>query len=380
MRCGTCASSTGATMPASTMPDEALPIHATVASDFNDPGTNRLYRARWGVVAERTRVRFVADWIWWSTTPPNSTWSRPAGERYLAEIVEEIRRLRPLGRRSRPIWPSSWYRLRGAVEVDLKEGPELAVGGPDDDGRRLSTRRTGRPWSAGTVGGRVRRARSSCTVRGPGGRVPLTTRPCRTPGPQGGPAPVPVVGRPAPLAAAGERAREFPYTAGIYPLKRTEEDPTRMFAGEGPPEQTNRRFHYLAAGMPAKRLSTAFDSVTLYGEDPHERPDIYGKVGNSGVSVATLDDAKKLYSGFDLCDPATSVSMTINGPAPMILAFFLNAAIDQACEKYITEHGLEGRWRPEDRRDLRGDRPRPRYHGPLPDGTTARADAARGDR
>ena len=129
---------------------------------------------------------------------------------------------------------------------------------------------------------------------------------------------------------------EFPYTAGVFPFKRAEEDPARMFAGEGPPEQTNRRFHYLAADTPAKRLSTAFDSVTLYGEDPHERPDVYGKVGNSGVSIATVDDAKKLYSGFDLSDPATSVSMTINGPAPMILAFFMNAAIDQACETYIT--------------------------------------------
>jgi methylmalonyl-CoA mutase len=133
---------------------------------------------------------------------------------------------------------------------------------------------------------------------------------------------------------------EFPYAAGVFPFKRELEDPTRMFAGEGPPEQTNRRFHYLAADQPAIRLSTAFDSVTLYGEDPHERPDIYGKVGNSGVSIATLDDAKKLYSGFDLSDPATSVSMTINGPAPMILAFFMNAAIDQACEKHIIENGL----------------------------------------
>ena len=119
----------------------------------------------------------------------------------------------------------------------------------------------------------------------------------------------------------------FPFTAGVFPFKRTEEDPTRMFAGEGGPEQTNRRFHYLSAGMAAIRLSTAFDSVTLYGQDPDVRPDIHGKVGNSGVSVATLDDAKKLYSGFDLLDPATSASMTINGPAPMILAFFLNAEI-----------------------------------------------------
>ena len=133
---------------------------------------------------------------------------------------------------------------------------------------------------------------------------------------------------------------EFPYTAGVYPFKRTGEDPTRMFAGEGGPERTNKRFHYLSQGMPAARLSTAFDSVTLYGEDPDFRPDIYGKIGNSGVSIATLNDAKKLYSGFDLCDPKTSVSMTINGPAPMLLAFFMNAAIDQECEKYIIEHGL----------------------------------------
>ena len=133
---------------------------------------------------------------------------------------------------------------------------------------------------------------------------------------------------------------EFPFTAGVFPLKREGEDPTRMFAGEGGPERTNRRFHYVSLGQAAKRLSTAFDSVTLYGEDPAYRPDIYGKVGNSGVSIATVDDAKKLYSGFDLCDPKTSVSMTINGPAPMLLAFFMNAAIDQLCEKYIFENNL----------------------------------------
>jgi len=133
---------------------------------------------------------------------------------------------------------------------------------------------------------------------------------------------------------------EFPYTAGVYPFKRTGEDPTRMFAGEGGPERTNKRFHYLSVDMPAARLSTAFDSVTLYGEDPDIRPDIFGKIGNSGVSIATLNDAKKLYSGFDLSNPKTSVSMTINGPAPMILAFFMNAAIDQECEKYIKEHDL----------------------------------------
>jgi len=134
---------------------------------------------------------------------------------------------------------------------------------------------------------------------------------------------------------------EFPFTAGLFPFKRQGEDPTRMFAGEGGPERTNRRFHYVSLGMPAKRLSTAFDSVTLYGNDPDIRPDIYGKIGNAGVSICCLDDAKKLYSGFDLCDPLTSVSMTINGPAPMMLSFFMNAAIDQQCEKYIKEKGLE---------------------------------------
>ena len=162
---------------------------------------------------------------------------------------------------------------------------------------------------------------------------------------------------------------EFPYTAGIYPFKREGEDPTRMFAGEGGPERTNRRFHYVSLGMPAKRLSTAFDSVTLYGNDPHIRPDIYGKIGNSGVSICCLDDAKKLYSGFDLADPKTSVSMTINGPAPMLLGFFMNAAIDQQCEKYIKQNNLvaevEAKIKAIYAANLEA---RPSYQGPLPEG------------
>ncbi len=159
----------------------------------------------------------------------------------------------------------------------------------------------------------------------------------------------------------------FPYTAGIYPFKRTGEDPTRMFAGEGGPERTNRRFHYVSAEMPAKRLSTAFDSVTLYGQDPALPPDIYGKIGNAGVSIATLDDAKKLYSGFDLINALTSVSMTINGPAPMILAFFMNAAIDQNVEKYLEENGLEGNIEAalKTKFDAKGLK-RPEYNGELP--------------
>jgi len=156
----------------------------------------------------------------------------------------------------------------------------------------------------------------------------------------------------------------FPFTAGVFPFKRTGEDPTRMFAGEGTPERTNRRFHFVCRGQPAARLSTAFDSVTLYGRDPDERPDIYGKVGNSGVSICTVDDAKKLYSGFDLCAPNTSVSMTINGPAPMVLAFFLNAAIDQGVEKHLRETGQRERAL----QALRGGRSFPTYDGELPEG------------
>jgi methylmalonyl-CoA mutase len=162
---------------------------------------------------------------------------------------------------------------------------------------------------------------------------------------------------------------EFPYTAGIYPFKREGEDPTRMFAGEGGPERTNRRFHYVSLGMPAKRLSTAFDSVTLYGNDPHVRPDIYGKIGNSGVSICCLDDAKKLYSGFDLADPKTSVSMTINGPAPMLLGFFMNAAIDQQCEKHIKQNGLEQEVKAKIEAIYKAKgQAVPSYQGPLPEG------------
>jgi methylmalonyl-CoA mutase len=162
---------------------------------------------------------------------------------------------------------------------------------------------------------------------------------------------------------------EFPYTAGLFPFKREGEDPTRMFAGEGGPERTNKRFHYVSLGLPAKRLSTAFDSVTLYGNDPDLRPDIYGKIGNSGVSICCLDDAKKLYSGFDLSNPSTSVSMTINGPAPMLLGFFMNAAIDQNCEKYITENGLEADIEKKIKAIYKKTgTERPKYQGELPEG------------
>ncbi|MDX1272810.1 methylmalonyl-CoA mutase family protein, partial [Bizionia paragorgiae] len=162
---------------------------------------------------------------------------------------------------------------------------------------------------------------------------------------------------------------EFPYTSGLYPFKRTGEDPARMFAGEGGPERTNRRFHYVSAGLPAKRLSTAFDSVTLYGNDPDLRPDIYGKIGNAGVSICCLDDAKKLYSGFNLAHVLTSVSMTINGPAPMLLGFFMNAAIDQQCEIYIKENALEKEVEAKIAKIYKEKGvERPQYNGELPEG------------
>ncbi len=344
-----------------TATDDALPIHLTIASEFNDPGTNRFYRAFLRALGERgLRLESTLD------LPTNDAAKQhvvpPERTRYLAEIVEEIRRYDVWADEQAAI-ADSLYRLEGAGQAGLDV--EQAIG---DAGQRLDpeNRRALGHWDGMLA--EYSGEEFIYHVRGKEIRVPLhqeTLSHTR----------IPRVALPR-YRSWGDRLAwllqenvpgEFPYTAGVFPFKRAEEDPARMFAGEGPPEQTNRRFHYLAEGQPAIRLSTAFDSVTLYGEDPHERPDIYGKVGNSGVSIATLDDAKKLYSGFDLSDPATSVSMTINGPAPMILAFFLNAAIDQACESYITETSsweeVEGKID-----GIYGDRPRPSYFGGLPPG------------
>ncbi len=344
-----------------TADDEDLPVHLTVASDFNDPGTNRFYLAflqalgEHGLKLESKLDLPLSDASKQHVVPPERT-------RYLAEIIESNRGY-DLRAAEQAELADNLYRLEGARQ----EGADVAEMLADAEERLDPENRHALEHWEGMI------AEYSGTefvyhVRGREIRVPLheeTLSHTR----------VPRVAMPR-YRSWGDRLRwllqenvpgEFPYTAGVYPFKRAEEDPARMFAGEGPPEQTNRRFHYLAAGMPAKRLSTAFDSVTLYGEDPHERPDIYGKVGNSGVSIATLDDAKKLYSGFDLSDPATSVSMTINGPAPMILAFFMNAAVDQACERHITENGL---WDEVAARidGIYADRSRPRYSGDLPDG------------
>ncbi|GIU92463.1 MAG: Fused isobutyryl-CoA mutase [Acidimicrobiia bacterium] len=352
--------------------DDQLPVVTTVASDFNDPGTNRAYRRLMKAVSDATGVEFVPDLELNLVDVPKHHIVPPQRQRYLAEIVETIR--------SYDSWVDQqveaaerWYRLQGALEeLEASEGPPEVVGelrarvaeaaaALDPEARRELER-----WE-GMVA-EYSGEEFVYHVRGGEVRVPLwheTLSHTR----------IPKVALPR-FSGWGDRLRwllqenlpgRFPYTAGIYPLRRTTEDPTRMFAGEGPPERTNRRFHYLAEGMGFARLSTAFDSVTLYGQDPDQRPDIYGKVGNSGVSVATVDDAKKLYSGFDLCDPKTSVSMTINGPAPMVLAFFLNAAIDQQCEKYIRANGLGDQVEAKIAEIYR-DRPRPRYHGELPSG------------
>ncbi len=341
--------------------DDDLPVHLTVASDFNDPGTNRFYRAlvaelaAHGLNLESKLDLPLSDSAKQHVVPPERT-------RYLAEIVEANRGYDTWAREQSKT-ADLLYRLEGArergAEVDHLVGEvEEAI---DPENRRALER-----WEA--LLAEYSGTEFIYHVRGREIRVPLheeTLSHTR----------VPKVALPR-YRSWGDRLHwllqenvpgEFPYTAGVFAFKRAEEDPARMFAGEGPPEQTNRRFHYLAAGMPAKRLSTAFDSVTLYGEDPHERPDIYGKVGNSGVSIASLDDAKKLYSGFDLSDPATSVSMTINGPAPMILAFFMNAAIDQACERHIDENDLWGEVETRIDEIYRG-RPRPAYEGDLPEG------------
>ena len=341
--------------------DEDIPVHLTIASDFNDPGTNRFYQALLTALGGRgfeiqSRLDLpVGTEAKLHVVPPNRT-------RYLAEIVEEVRGYNEWSGAQAEA-ADRLYRLVGAGEAGADVAGELAAAREVVTPENLKALER---WE-GTVA-EYAGEEFVYYVRGREIKVPLhheTLSHTR----------IPRVALPA-YRSWGDRLEwllqenvpgEFPYAAGVFPFKRPEEEPARMFAGEGPPEQTNARFHYVAAGMPAKRLSTAFDSVTLYGEDPHERPDIYGKVGNSGVSVATLDDAKKLYSGFDLSDPTTSVSMTINGPAPMILAFFMNTAIDQACETYITENDL---WDEVESRvmRLRGDRPAPTYHGDRPEG------------
>ena len=327
-----------------TAKDTELPVYGTIASQFNDPGVNNLFVALLKTIESKTAISFGITYLDSTDVLPSKAMIiPPARNRYLSEISDAIRSYNQQVEEQASI-ATKLYQLEGARELLNEPAARQAIDQQIEfwKGSFLPHwQQAIQAWPA------TKDAYASDTfvykVRGKEVRQPMHH--------------ITLSGTKLPRVILpkyqdwGDLLRwiaqenvpgSFPFTAGVFPLKRDSEDPTRMFAGEGGPERTNKRFHYVAMDQPAKRLSTAFDSVTLYGEDSDNRPDIYGKIGNAGVSIATVDDAKKLYSGFDLCDPKTSVSMTINGPAPIILAFFLNAAIDQQCERWITEHELWG--------------------------------------
>jgi isobutyryl-CoA mutase len=350
-----------------TAKDEVLPVVGTIASQFNDHGVNQLFEKLMIVIKEKTNISFGEL----AHEAPVTTTTRsqiipPSRVRYLSEIGETVHEYAQWVDEQCAI-ATRLYQLDGvsavAIDATVKAGlADIAAQlreQLDPENLKLIEQ-----WPAQVAA--FTADNYIFKVRDKEIRLPLFTESLSH-------SRIPKISLPR-YKDWGDLLRwqltenlpgEFPYAAGVFPLKREGEDPTRMFAGEGGPERTNKRFHYVSVDQPAKRLSTAFDSVTLYGEDPGHRPDIYGKVGNSGVSIATVDDAKKLYSGFDLCDPKTSVSMTINGPAPILLAFFMNAAIDQQCEKYIAENGLTEQINAKIASQFTN---RPMYNGGLPHG------------
>ncbi len=351
---------------------DTMPVYGTIASQFNDPGTNHLYEALLDILHAKTKVDLKSHMELHTGEPEKIYIIPPSRTRYLSEIADNNRNYDSWATRQ-SLLAHEWQALRTAKELigsDEEFTRTLLQSKADDIGMQLDgvNKQILEKWEEKR--NRYDADEYIYQVRNKEVRVPTYTeslshtriRRVSLPNYHSW-------GDILQWSLQENVPGEFPYTAGVYPFKREEEDPTRMFAGEGGPERTNRRFHYLSLDMPANRLSTAFDSVTLYGEDPDYRPDIYGKVGNSGVSICSLDDAKKLYSGFDLCDPRTSVSMTINGPAATICAFFMNAAIDQQCEKYIREHKLEHLVESALNRkyDDRGFQ-RPSYVGELPQG------------
>ncbi len=325
-------------------PEEELPAFATIASQFHDEGVNALYLflldKLHGFCGRDYPSKIVAPAS--RATPPRRRIIPPDRERYLSEIAQTVRGYKAWAREQAEI-ARKVGQLEGAAELIEVEPTAVALRdkaselreGMDDQARAWiqAWPETKAAWTADEF---------VYHVRGREIRQPLKVESlCRTMIPR---VSLPRYSDPGDLLYWGLTENlpgAFPFTAGVFPLKRTAEDPKRMFAGEGPPIRTNKRFHYLCEGEPAKRLSTAFDSVTLYGQDPDERPDIWGKVGESGVSVPTLDDIKILYSGFDLCHPMTSVSMTVNGPAPIMLAMFMNCAIDQQVDLFIQDQGRE---------------------------------------
>jgi methylmalonyl-CoA mutase len=376
-----------------------LPVFGTIASQFNDPGTNTLYTAVMDQLVIKTNANLKSSFAVSKEMSEKIFVIPPARTRYLSEIAESNRAFDQKVN-EQVIVAQKLYGIFKTIESAIETTPKLDKSGIvfESVSSSLPVRQTGAVENKDFVrmlvaefdrikmdfdpyywemlmqwDEKVKRYKDpmySFKVRGKEIKIETHTKSLSQ-------SDIPKVALPK-YQAWGDLLRwmlqenvpgEFPYTSGLYPFKRMGEDPARMFAGEGGPERTNRRFHYVSLGLPAKRLSTAFDSVTLYGNDPGHRPDIYGKIGNAGVSICCLDDAKKLYSGFNLADAMTSVSLTINGPAPMVLGFFMNAAIDQQCELYIKENGLEKEVETKIQKRYKGKGiERPRYKGELPEG------------
>ena len=321
--------------------DDKVPVFGTIASQFNDPGMNQLYKSVMNTIAAKTGADLKSDYHTTEEMSEKVFIIPPHRTRYLSEISENNRHYNQwveeqsdLAQKLYSLYESMQI-IKGAAAEELKKQYDMLERSFDGNNKKLlddfpaKKEEYSKDYYEFKVRDKVLKIKTFDESLSHN-KIPKVAFPK--------------------FKAWGDLLKwilqenvpgEFPFTAGVFRFKREGEDPTRMFAGEGCPERTNKRFHYVSLGMPAKRLSTAFDSVTLYGNDPDHRPDIYGKIGNSGVSVCCLDDAKKLYSGFNLCDPATSVSMTINGPASIIAAYFMNAAIDQQCEIYIRQNGLE---------------------------------------
>jgi len=327
---------------------DTMPVYGTIASQFNDPGMNRLYKAIMDKVLEKTGADLKSNYVISEEMSEKIYIIPPARTRYLSEISENNRNYDAWVNKQADL-ADKLFGLKSAMETMKQsklDDKDRLVKSLDETYHQLALDLDPRnriileTWEE-----KLNLYRNEYYVF----KVRDKEIKIKTHSESLSHTQIPKVAVPR-FKGWGDILRwalkenfpgEFPYTSGIYPFKREGEDPTRMFAGEGGPERTNKRFHYVSLGMPAARLSTAFDSVTLYGNDPDHRPDIYGKIGNSGVSVWSLDAAKKLYSGFNLADPKTSVSMTINGPAAIICAFFMNAAIDQQCELYIKKNDME---------------------------------------
>ena len=356
--------------------DKDLPVFGTIASQFNDPGMNQLYVAIMRKLVEKAGVDLHSNFVITDEMSEKVYIIPPHRTRYLSEIAENNRAYDKRAEEQAQV-AQTLFGIRKSIEAiehSVGENKEGTIESLEKTYREIEAHLDPENRKALADWEKCKKKYKQKTFKF---KVRDQEFAIETHAETLAHTQVPKVSLPR-YEAWGDLLRwhmqenvpgQFPYTAGLFPFKREGEDPTRMFAGEGPPERTNRRFHYVSRSMPAKRLSTAFDSVTLYGRDPDHRPDIYGKIGNAGVSICCLDDAKRLYSGFDLADAKTSVSMTINGPGPIMLAFFLNAAIDQQCERHIKENGLEAEVEAKIKEIYKKKRARrPKYEGDLPEG------------